>query len=204
MTFHFCLFSAVFTDTNKMASAQDRAVLQAIFNPTTPFGDIPGLNQEEELIDDDTGFDTELLKQVKELEMQGVTAAEAGDLQAALQLFSQAIQILPGRASAYNNRAQALRLQGNTAGALMDLDQAISLSSGIGRTACQALVQRGLLRRLTCQNDEARADFEKAAALGSEFARQQAVVLNPYAALCNKMLTEVINKLRNPEVSETQ
>lgn len=35
-----------------MASAHDRAVLQAIFNPTTPFGDIPGLNQEEELIDD--------------------------------------------------------------------------------------------------------------------------------------------------------
>lgn len=35
-----------------MASAHDRAVLQAIFNPTTPFGDVPGLNQEEELIDD--------------------------------------------------------------------------------------------------------------------------------------------------------
>uniref|UniRef100_A0A4W6CHJ1 Tetratricopeptide repeat protein 36 n=1 Tax=Lates calcarifer TaxID=8187 RepID=A0A4W6CHJ1_LATCA len=152
----------------------------------------------------DSGFDTELLKQVKELEMQGVSAAEAGDLQAALQLFSQAIQILPQRASAYNNRAQALRLQGNTAGALEDLDQAISLSGDTGRTACQALVQRGLLRRLACQDDGARADFEKAAALGSEFARQQAVVLNPYAALCNKMLSEVINKLRNPEVSGMQ
>lgn len=35
-----------------MASAHDRAVLQAIFNPTTPFGDIPGVNQEEKLIDD--------------------------------------------------------------------------------------------------------------------------------------------------------
>ena len=35
-----------------MASANDRAVLQAIFNPTTPFGDVPALNQEEELIDD--------------------------------------------------------------------------------------------------------------------------------------------------------
>ncbi|GAA6232769.1 tetratricopeptide repeat protein 36 [Lates japonicus] len=187
-----------------MASAHDRAVLQAIFNPTTPFGDVPNLNQEEELIDDDSGFDTELLRQVKELEMQGVSEAEAGDLQAALQLFSQAIQILPQRASAYNNRAQALRLQGNTAGALEDLDQAISLSGDTGRTACQALVQRGLLRRLACQDDGARADFEKAAALGSEFARQQAVVLNPYAALCNKMLSEVINKLRNPEVSGTQ
>lgn len=87
-------------------------------------------------------------------------------------------------------------------GALEDLKQAICLSGGTGQTACQALVQRGLLRRLAYQDDEARADFEKAAALGSEFARQQAVVLNPYAALCNKMLSEVINKLRNPEVPE--
>ncbi|XP_028275423.1 tetratricopeptide repeat protein 36 [Parambassis ranga] len=187
-----------------MATAHDRAVLQAIFNPTSPYGDIPGLNQEEELIDDDSGFDTELLKQVKELEMRGVSAAEAGDLQAALQLFSQAVRVLPQRASAYNNRAQALRLQGDTAGALQDLDQAITLSGGTGRTACQALVQRGLLHRLERQDDEARADFEKAAALGSEFARQQAVALNPYAALCNKMLSEVINKLRNPDVSQMQ
>lgn len=89
-------------------------------------------------------------------------------------------------------------------GAVQDLDRAIALSGKTGRSACQALVQRGLLRRLACQNDEARADFERAAALGSEFARQQAVLLNPYAALCNKMLSEVINKLRNPEVSKTE
>lgn len=48
----FSFLPAFFTDTGKMASAHDRAVLQAIFNPSTPFGDIPGLNQEEELIDD--------------------------------------------------------------------------------------------------------------------------------------------------------
>ncbi|XP_029028148.1 tetratricopeptide repeat protein 36 [Betta splendens] len=185
-----------------MACEHDRAVLRAIFNPTTPFGDVPALNQEEELIDDDSGFDTDLLKQVKELETRGVSAAEAGDLCAALQLFSQAVQMLPERASAYNNRAQALRLQGNTAGALADLNRAVSLSSGAGRSGCQALVQRGLLLRLASQDEEARADFEKAAAMGSEFARQQAVALNPYAALCNTMLSAVINKLRNPEVPQ--
>lgn len=187
-----------------MATEHDKAVLQAIFNPASPFGDIPGLNQEEELTDDDSAFDMELLKQVKELEMRGVSAAEAGDLRAALQLFNQAIQAMPERASAYNNRAQTRRLHGDTAGAIEDLEKAISLSRGTGRTACQALVQRGLLLRLACQDDKARVDFERAAALGSEFARQQAVILNPYAALCNKMLAEVINKLRNPEVPETQ
>ncbi|XP_075892815.1 tetratricopeptide repeat protein 36 [Nelusetta ayraudi] len=183
-----------------MASAHDRAVLQAIFNPSSPFGSSSGLVIEEESHDNDSGFDAGLLEQVKELESQGVSAAEAGDLPAALQRFSQAIGILPRRASAYNNRAQALRLQGDTAGALEDLDRAISLSGGRGRTACQGLVQRGLLRRLAGQDAEAREDFEKAAELGSEFARQQAVALNPYAALCNKMLSEVINKLRNPSI----
>ncbi|XP_053729784.1 tetratricopeptide repeat protein 36 [Synchiropus splendidus] len=185
-----------------MASEHDRAVLQAIFNPNTPFGDVPDLNQEDALADDDSSFDSDLLEQVKELEVRGVTAAEAGDSEAALRLFSQAIRILPRRASAYNNRAQVLRLQGHTAGALEDLDRAVSLSGGAGRTACQALVQRGLLHRLASQDDKARADFESAAALGSQFARQQAVLLNPYAALCNKMLSEVIQQLRNPQVED--
>lgn len=35
-----------------MASAHDKAVLQAIFNPNTPFGDMPDLYQEEDLTDD--------------------------------------------------------------------------------------------------------------------------------------------------------
>lgn len=48
--------------------------------------------------------------------MQGVLAAEAGDLQKALEQFNQAVQILPQRASAYNNRAQTRRLQVDTAG----------------------------------------------------------------------------------------
>ncbi|KAL0972679.1 hypothetical protein UPYG_G00193320 [Umbra pygmaea] len=187
-----------------MSSAHDRAVLHAIFSPTNPFEDLPGLNQEEELTDDDSGFKEEMLQQVRALEVQGVTAAEAGDLHTALERFSQAINILPRKASAYNNRAQARRLQGDTEGAIKDLEQAISLSGGVGRTACQALVQRGLLLKLSCLDDQARADFQKAAALGSEFARKQIVLLNPYAALCNRMLTEVIGKLRNPEVSDAQ
>jgi len=53
---------------------------------------------------------------VKDLELQGVSAAESGDLPASLQHFNQAIRILPQRASAYNNRAQTKRLQGDTKG----------------------------------------------------------------------------------------
>ncbi|KAG5269066.1 hypothetical protein AALO_G00197930 [Alosa alosa] len=187
-----------------MATAHDKAVLQAIFNPNTPFGDVPHLNQEEDLADDDSLFDPSLVIQVKQLELQGVSAAESGDNRTALQCFDKAIQLLPGRPSAYNNRAQTRRLQGDTAGAILDLERAIALSGGTGRTACQALVQRGLLFRLGNQKEEARQDFTQAAALGSKFAQQQAVLLNPYAALCNRMLSEVINKLRNPDVPEMQ
>lgn len=48
--------------------------------------------------------------------MQGVRAAEAGDLHTALERFGKAISLLPERASAYNNRAQVRRLQGDVAG----------------------------------------------------------------------------------------
>jgi hypothetical protein len=56
------------------------------------------------------------LEHSKALELQGVRAAEAGDLHTALEKFGQAISLLPDRASAYNNRAQARRLQGDVAG----------------------------------------------------------------------------------------
>ncbi|NWH59397.1 TTC36 protein, partial [Geococcyx californianus] len=204
-----------------MATANDRAVLQTIFNPSTPFGDIPGLDQEEEEAQEED-FTPELLEQVRDLELQGVSAAESGDVSAALERFSEAIRLLPQRASAYNNRAQALRLRGDVAGeqhwagppvlpvphppqylcphpgALRDLDAAIHLSRGCGRAACQSFVQRGLIHRLHAREDEARHDFERAARLGSAFARQQLVLLNPYSALCNQMLCEMLGQLRNP------
>ncbi|NXL87422.1 TTC36 protein, partial [Alectura lathami] len=182
-----------------MATANDRAVLQTIFNPSTPFGDIPGLDEEEDVQQEEESFEPELLEQARDLELQGVSAAESGDVSTALERFSEAIRLLPERASAYNNRAQALRLKGDLAGALRDLDAAIRLGRGCGRAACQSLVQRGLIRRLQAREEDARRDFERAAQLGSAFARQQLVLLNPYSALCNQMLCEMLGRLRNPD-----
>ena len=39
-----------------------------------------------------------------------------------------------------------------------------------------------------------RADFQRAADLGSAFAKKQLVALNPYAALCNSMLSQMMSK----------
>lgn len=72
-----------------------------------PLGFLPGIG---------VVFPKAQLEQSKALELQGVTAAEAGDLSTALERFGQAINLLPERASAYNNRAQARRLQGDVAG----------------------------------------------------------------------------------------
>ncbi|XP_030077302.1 tetratricopeptide repeat protein 36 [Microcaecilia unicolor] len=184
-----------------MATPNDQAVLQTIFNPTTPFGDVPGLDDNEDQVqDDDQDFDSDLLANAKELEQQGVLAAESGDITRAIEKFSLAIQTLPERASGYNNRAQALRLQGDTAGALQDLNRALDLSGEMGQTACQAFVQRGLIYRLQEQDEAARKDFTRGVQLGSNFAKHQLVLMNPYAALCNRMLTSMILKLRNPDV----
>ena len=48
--------------------------------------------------------------------LSGIKAAEANDINAALEFFKQAIEEAPQWASAYNNRAQALRLTGDIDG----------------------------------------------------------------------------------------
>ncbi|XP_069805086.1 tetratricopeptide repeat protein 36 [Dendropsophus ebraccatus] len=87
-------------------------------------------------------------------------------------------------------------------GALQDLNHAVELSKGMGIAGRQALVQRGLIFRLKGNDEAAREDFHKAAKLGSEFARQQLAQLNPYAALCNSMLKDMVKKLQAPDMQE--
>lgn len=54
------------------------------------------------------------------------------------------------------------------------------------------------MARLQGRDEDARRDFECAARLGSPFARRQLVLLNPYAALCNRMLADMMGQLRSP------
>ncbi|KAL8173428.1 UNVERIFIED_CONTAM: Tetratricopeptide repeat protein 36 [Gekko kuhli] len=191
-----------------MGTAEEaQAVLDCIFHPHTPFGGTAVEEEEEQPplpLQEEGVFVPELLEQATELEVQGIAAAEAGDTEKALKRFGQAIQLLPARASAYNNRAQTLRLEGDVAGALEDLAAALELSRGAGRVACQAFVQRGLIRRLQGHDEAARQDFTQAARLGSPFARQQLVLMNPYAALCNQMLAAAMRKLRGPAGGEAE
>ncbi|XP_060107616.1 tetratricopeptide repeat protein 36 [Heteronotia binoei] len=186
-----------------MGSAEEaRAVLQSLFHPHLPLGEGPDEEEEEGEGEEEPlqgeAFAPDVLEEARALELQGIAAAEAGDPEAALESFSRAIQLLPARASPYNNRAQARRLQGDVEGALADLAAALERSAGTGRAGRQALVQRGLIRRLQGDDEAARQDFAQAARLGSPFARRQLLLLNPYAALCNHMLAAALRKLRGP------
>jgi len=138
---------------------------------------------------------TEQEQKARSLEAESVQFAEGGDLQRAHVIINIAISLAPGLASLYNNRAQLRRLQGNTDGAGEDLEQALTLCKGAGPIAKQAYTQRAMLNMLFGKEEQARLDFEAAAQLGSGFAGQQAARLNPYAKLCNQMLTKAMEEL---------
>jgi len=161
----------------------------------------------------ENGDDGEEIKSAKALERLGVELAEAGNVEKALAQFEKAIEIAPKWASAYNNRAQALRLIGRNEGlddiimlvtyildqilfieAIQNLDKALQFSNGKGKVACQSYCQRAMLLEQSTK-EAALKDWESAAKLGSQFARTRLVQLNPYAALCNSMLNDVFSCL---------
>ncbi|GAB6019937.1 Tetratricopeptide repeat protein 36 [Chamberlinius hualienensis] len=178
-----------------MSTYNDRCVLNMIFNPNLPFLDE---NSSDEV--DDSPMEvpqSDSVVRAKELEISGIKLAEE-NIDAAIEAFTSAIELTPHRASCYNNRAQAYRLQGNDQAALDDLNRAIELSDGKGSVAAMSLCQRALLERLSGKDEAAQTDFEAAAMLGNSFAKSMTVQLNPYAALCNQMLSQVVKKLQNP------
>jgi len=107
----------------------------------------------------------------RQMEKDGVAAAEAGQYDVALAAFNSAIELCPTRASCYNNRAQLYRLQHKNDGlfarscratctldtdALHDVDCAVELSGGTGAAATQAYTQRALLHRLAGRDEQAK------------------------------------------------
>ncbi|XP_022114705.1 tetratricopeptide repeat protein 36 [Pieris rapae] len=171
-------------------SERDRAVLRSIFDPTATIGDVA--DDGDKFMEDEED-NTPANEESKTLCIQGVKLAETGKLNEALELLSRGIEVAPNRASGYNDRAQLLRLMQRNEEAAADINQALNLTEGKRtRSRALALCQRGVMLRKNGSDDEARAAFAEAAKLGSSFARKQVVELNPYAALCNKMLSQVI------------
>jgi len=181
---------------NQLCS-QDKAILNSMFNPLLPLG--------EGVVDDDPEGvavlagegDEGVGEEARALNGAGVKAGEKGDKGAALEAFGAAIAQEPKWAAPYNNRAQVYRLMRRDTDAIADLERAMELSDGRGSAACQAALQRAMLYRLHGDDDSARRLFQQAADLGSAFAKSQMVSLNPHAALCNKMLAQMMTEVKS-------
>ncbi|XP_023936775.1 tetratricopeptide repeat protein 36 [Bicyclus anynana] len=171
-------------------SDRDRAVLRSIFDPTATIGDVAD-DGDNFTTDDEDKTDSELESQA--LCRQGVQLAEAGRYDEALPLLDRGVEVAPERPAGYNDRAQLYRLMKRDDDAIKDLDRVLQLTEGkASRARALALCQRGVLLRRRGADDDARAAFAEAAKLGSGFAKKQVVELNPYAALCNQMLSQVL------------
>ncbi|CAD5115804.1 DgyrCDS4746 [Dimorphilus gyrociliatus] len=175
-------------------SQHDEDVLNRIFNPNLPYN-----NDEEAKEVIQSEIETEDDLRAKPYEVEAIKLAEKGEMDQAFAKLNEAIKLAPNRASCFNNRAQVYRLIGDLNNALKDLDTAIDLSKSKGKAACQAFTQRALIRKLQGNDDGAICDFKSAAGLGSDFAKSQVIAMNPYAALCNQMLGEMISKLKKGE-----
>ena len=66
--------------------------------------------------DEDSTFDVDHLRKVKELERNAVRLADEKDYEAAMECLKEALSVLPDRASVYNNRAQLWRLMSDDEG----------------------------------------------------------------------------------------
>ncbi|XP_068633605.1 tetratricopeptide repeat protein 36 [Battus philenor] len=170
---------------------RDRAVLRSIFDPTATIADVA--DDGDDFPVDEPEPSTPEYEESKSYCLRGRRLAEAGKMDEALVMLNKAVESTPGRPEVYNDRAQLLRLILKDNEAMADLDRALELTQGKGsRARALALCQRGVLLRKRGSDDEARAAFAEAAKLGSSFAKKQVVEMNPYAALCNQMLSQVM------------
>lgn len=155
--------------------------------------------------------ESESERKSRELELRSIELIEGSDPCAplpesvttqALALLDQAIHLAPHHPSPYNNKAQLLRLIRRDEEALNCLNKSITLSLSSSNHHPQkyhsilqkAYAQRAWIHFKCSRNDAAFADFESAAKLGCGESRQMAIRCNPYAAMCNQMLHELIGK----------
>ncbi|KAG0334691.1 Tetratricopeptide repeat protein 36 [Podila humilis] len=174
------------TKTN--ISAKDAKILDMVFNPEGTM--LPDKETETML----RMIEPELLKKLKDLESEAVLLAEKDDINGAIGKFTEIIDLCPTYASAYNNRAQAYRIQENNEAAIKDLDKAIEHGNGQTAILKQAYTQRAIIKKLKGDKDGAQVDFERGARFGNPVAKAISVQDNPISQLCGAMVMEMLNK----------
>lgn len=186
-------------------SPNDAQTLNLLFQPDQSA--VPPKPPVDESITQNRYYSLSTLESLLKTEAQAVSLAESSPQQA-VDLFNSLIESHPQYASAYNNRAQLLRLTPSLSPAstqiLEDLDKAIALASpeikggkvspSDGRVLKNAYSQRGAVWVQRKEDEKAMRDFEQAAQWGSEVGREYVVKNNPYAKMCGEMVKEVLRK----------
>ncbi|PRP89059.1 hypothetical protein PROFUN_02337 [Planoprotostelium fungivorum] len=168
-------------------------ILDLIFHPMGT----PVKTQAVSTTDVVEGYTEEVLQRVKQLEVEAISLLKKEEsdetFQNAIDILTKAIDLAPTHPSPYNNRGQIRQLQGKVEEAEADVEKAIQLSTNNTPISLrQALTQRGMMRMKRGDEDGAREDLERAGKLGNTLAAQEAVKLNPYARMCNQMLTQAM------------
>jgi hypothetical protein len=84
-------------------SSSDDRILEVIFDPEAP---LLAVQEENPVVNGDQREVTSAPREVREMEVKAMVAAEEGRLDEALQLLNDAVVKAPDSASVYNNRAQ--------------------------------------------------------------------------------------------------
>ncbi|KAF9086486.1 Tetratricopeptide repeat protein 36 [Mortierella sp. GBA35] len=178
--------------TKTPISAGDAKILDMVFNPEGTM--LPDKETEGMLNAEPVVIEPELLKKLRDVEAQAILLAEKDDIDGAIAKFTEVINLCPNYASAYNNRAQAYRIQNNDTAALQDLDKAIEHAGGQVPILKQAYTQRGIIKKARGEKEAAQADFERGARYGNPVAKAVSVQDNPISQLCGAMVMEMLNK----------
>ncbi|KAJ1746178.1 hypothetical protein LPJ78_006008 [Coemansia sp. RSA 989] len=145
-----------------------------------------------------SAYDSDTIAQLKKREAYAIATAESGKVEDAIGELSRIIAEYPEYASAYNNRAQAYRLTNASPSAIIaDLDAAIKCASD-NQILGQAYTQKAIVLKAEGDQDGAFYNFSQGAKCGNEVAKMAAPKENPYAKLCGQMVTQAMQRLRNP------
>ena len=124
--------------------------------------------------------------EIKKLEKEAIDFAEKKLFDQSLKKLNDAIYICDRYASAYNNRAQVLRLLGRSLDAVDDLNSAIKWSPNT-QILGMAYTQRAIIYKELGEIEKSNDDFLNGAKYGNTIAKKQ-VSDNPYAKLCSTMV----------------
>ncbi|KAJ2497510.1 hypothetical protein GGH96_005047 [Coemansia sp. RSA 1972] len=143
-------------------------------------------------------YDETTLAELKQREIHAVAAAERGKVDEAIKQLTDIIVEYPSYASAYNNRAQAYRLQdASSSMVIADLDCAIKCAYE-DQTLGQAYTQKAIVLKALGNQDDAFYNFSQGAKCGNSVAKTAASKENPYAKLCGQMVSQAMKQLHTP------